>query len=63
MKTKKKDIKQAPIYELRIEGGFHSNYYSLKKALKVRESAEKEGWNVKLIKYESTILGMIGVEI
>lgn len=59
----KKQIKQAPIFEIYVEGGFHSNYYSEKKAKKVKEMFESEGWNVKLIKFESTVIGRLGVEV
>ncbi len=56
-------LKMKPLYKIYIEGNFVDETYNKIKVAKLRNKYEAEGWNVKVIKFVSTLLGYIGVEI
>lgn len=51
------------VYKIYVEGSSHDATLSLKKALKIRDKFESEGWNVKITKCQDTIFGTMEVEI
>jgi hypothetical protein len=51
------------VYKIYVEGGLHDTTLTLAKAIRIREKAESEGWNVKVTKCQDTILGTLEVEV
>lgn len=52
-----------PEYRIYVEGGHVDTVDTLRKANRLRTKYEREGWNVKIIKYVPTVVGLMGVEV
>lgn len=50
-------------YQIYVEGQISDETQSKRQALNLKRKYEDEGWNVRVIEYNLTIIGHLGVQI
>lgn len=59
----KSKLAKAYAYKIYVEGAEHDKVKTLKRAIKLKDQYEAEGWNVKIIAQYDTYIGNVGVEL